>query len=363
MRITLTLPQVGPVHPGQGGLESLVVGWAAELARRGLDVTVASLSADGGEHRRHCDDGYQLVEARTVADLPRAADLLVANNRPHHLSCALSGPRSVLFMHNSPAPSADNAVRVATPWPPAGRWDPRGATLIRPGSYVDSLRSVDGPWTLVACSAWLARRIQGLTGACVSVVHPHVDTSFAAAIRGPRCNPPVLLYSGRLVWRKGLPDLVGLSLAGKLPGRLLVTDEDDGFGSDTPWIRAMLLAAGVSLISRRRSPVTMAALMASVDAVLVPSSDEPFGMVSLEARAAGTPVVAYRSGGLAETAGANSTGLYLADQGDALGFAEMASRAVNGGPLSDDVRAQVAREFSVGRAVDRLLSIAQAGSV
>jgi glycogen(starch) synthase len=44
----------------------------------------------------------------------------------------------------------------------------------------------------------------------------------------------------------------------------------------------------------------LAALLGAADVALVPSSYEPFGMVALEAGAAGTPVVAGAAGGLPE---------------------------------------------------------------
>ena len=67
--------------------------------------------------------------------------------------------------------------------------------------------------------------------------------------------------------------------------------------------------------------------------VIVPSRwDEPFGLAAAEAQAAGTPVVGYRAGGLAEVVADGSTG-FLVEPGDvdaaaaALGRAGGLSRA------------------------------------
>ena len=50
--------------------------------------------------------------------------------------------------------------------------------------------------------------------------------------------------------------------------------------------------------------------------VIVPSRwDEPFGLAAAEAQAAGTPVVGYRAGGLAEVVADGSTG-FLVEPGD-----------------------------------------------
>ena len=57
-------------------------------------------------------------------------------------------------------------------------------------------------------------------------------------------------------------------------------------------------------------------LFEQVDVVLCPAMwDEPFGLVAAEAQAAGTPVVAYRRGALAEVIVDGETG-FLVDEGD-----------------------------------------------
>jgi glycosyltransferase involved in cell wall biosynthesis len=63
-------------------------------------------------------------------------------------------------------------------------------------------------------------------------------------------------------------------------------------------------------------------ILAAVDVVVVPSLvEEAFGFVALEASAAGRPVVAFRSGGLAEVVLHEGSGL-LVPKGDADGLAD-----------------------------------------
>jgi glycogen(starch) synthase len=55
----------------------------------------------------------------------------------------------------------------------------------------------------------------------------------------------------------------------------------------------------------------LAALAAAADVAVVPSIYEPFGMVALEAAAAGTPLVVAASGGLRELVEHGATGLQV----------------------------------------------------
>lgn len=356
MRITITTPQPGPVGPGQGGIETLVLGWSAELARRGHEVVVASLSRDGSERHYQHPGRYRVVEVARVANLHQGAEVVIANNRPHHLNQVPTGVRRVLFMHNTPAPAADND-RAGGSWPPVGAWDERGATLVTRGGYLDCLGALRGDFLTLACSDWLASRLEVMGSRRVSVVHPHVDPAFPAhSCVAERVG---VLFVGRLVWRKGMADLIALAHSGALPGELTVTDfAGGGPGVDSRQVRRMLTESRVKLVQPPVGAEAMAELMASAEALLVPSCEEPFGMVSIEGRCAGTPVVAYDSGGLRETAGACAEGLYLAPAGNLRHFAELVRSAVQRGPLPDQVRAAVASSFNPSCAVDALVSAA-----
>lgn len=287
MHITFTTPQSGPLRPGQGGIETLVIGWSTELSWRGHQVTVASLSErDHVESHEH----WTAVESTTVSGLRRGnPDIVISNNRPHHQG-------DVLFMHNPAAPMPDNGGLL--PWPPVGHWDATGRTLLESGSYKDALDAV-GKYPLITCSHWLAGRLTGLTGTTAHVVHPHADPAFRAAVQKESTSVPVIQYVGRLVWRKGLADLAGMALSGGLPGVLRVTDYAHvSEPADTTRIRNLLQEAPqVELVPAATNPCEVSQLMAGADVVVVPSREESFGMVSIEAQASGTPVVAYDDGG------------------------------------------------------------------
>jgi D-inositol-3-phosphate glycosyltransferase len=85
---------------------------------------------------------------------------------------------------------------------------------------------------------------------------------------------------------------------------------------------AMIREAGIEAAVRMvgtRSDIP--AVMRALDVCAVPSLREPFGLVAIEAQAAGTAVVASRVGGLAETVVDNVTGR-LVSPGDSRGLAQ-----------------------------------------
>jgi len=85
----------------------------------------------------------------------------------------------------------------------------------------------------------------------------------------------------------------------------------------------------------------MPAVYSAADVLLNPSVYEPFGYVPLEALACGTPVVAYRTGAVAEL-GPDRIGALVAEY-DASRFVDELARVLENPP--DDVRSAVAERF------------------
>ena len=110
---------------------------------------------------------------------------------------------------------------------------------------------------------------------------------------------PWVVYAGRLVREKGVRDLV--EAVGRLPdvGLLVVGD-----GPDRPFLEEAVARLGASERVRFVGAVRHADVqpfLRHADAVVLPSWFEERGRVLLEAMAAGTPVIAARSAGAAET--------------------------------------------------------------
>jgi len=162
-------------------------------------------------------------------------------------------------------------------------------------------------------------RLFDLDPAAIHVVHNGIDArgwrvrrDRAAAVR-ERYAPgpgPVLAFVGRLEYEKGVQDLLAALpwIRRRHPGtRLLVA----GTGTQREFLAAEVarLRVGRAVTFTGHLPDRdLAALLVAADAVVLPSRYEPFGIVALEAAAAGATLVASTAGGLGELVVEGETG-------------------------------------------------------
>ncbi|MBD2188901.1 glycosyltransferase family 4 protein [Pseudanabaena mucicola] len=148
-----------------------------------------------------------------------------------------------------------------------------------------------------------------------------VDKASARKQLGIAAEQKVILYVGRFDERKGIETLV--RACAQLPKPLkdqyqlyLVGGSRKG-GVDTEEeqrIRGLVKDLGLDAIASFVGAIDQSELppyYAMADICVVPSYYEPFGLVAIEAMAAGTPVIASRVGGLQETVKDGETGLLV----------------------------------------------------
>lgn len=116
-----------------------------------------------------------------------------------------------------------------------------------------------------------------------------------ASLRPCSEDEPFLLYVGRLVERKGVQDLIR-AVKGVENVHLGII----GKGEYRPELEELAGdAANIDFLGFQEHSV-MAQYMATADIVAVPSRTEPFGIVTIEALASGTPVIGADTGGIAD---------------------------------------------------------------
>jgi D-inositol-3-phosphate glycosyltransferase len=209
---------------------------------------------------------------------------------------------------------------------------------------------VDASTRLIASTPAEARELVGLYDAApgnVDVVAPGVDLDVfrpgeATAARTRLGIPPdveLLLFVGRLQPLKA-PDVLlraAAELLAREPGRrerlrVAVLGGPSGSGLDTPReLQALASSLGIADVVRFERPVAherLADWYRAATAVVVPSHNESFGLVALEAQACGTPVVAAAVGGLRTAVRDDRSGM-LVDGHDPTDYAAALARLLD----------------------------------
>lgn len=336
--------RVAFLHPelGLGGAERFVVDSAVELQARGHEVVIFTAARDAARSLPEARDGRldvrirggfipariagRLQAACTVARLwygaaalhaaPSGFDVVVSDVVPYAvpllrlLGAAGSAPRAMIvyychFPDQLLAPPRRGLRRLYR-WP----LDRLEGPAMRMGDLV------------LANSRFTGEAVARLGGGRPEVVYPGVDLDVHAAIPELTGRESVLLVVCRFDPRKnlalaveafaqlvrrdaGLAEGVHLILAGHLdPVR---ADERE----TADQVRALAACLGVAgRVVLRASPTESERLelLARSVAVIHPTSDECFGLVPIEAMAAGRPVVAVANGGPCETVIDGETG-------------------------------------------------------
>ncbi|MDN5347153.1 MAG: hypothetical protein PWP65_717 [Clostridia bacterium] len=207
-------------------------------------------------------------------------------------------------------------------------------------------------WRVIVCSRHMHQEVQGLFQLPADKINIIPNGVVAAKFRGVKPDPlfrarfalpqeKILLFVGRLVIEKGVQVLLEAMpqiLSACPEAKLLVV----GRGPLEEHLKARARALGFDskvyfvgyLDDRSRNM-----LYALADVAVVPSLYEPFGIVALEAMAAGAPVVATNTGGLAEIITHRVDGM-LALPGNAGSLAENIVAVLRDADLAAGLRAK-----------------------
>lgn len=379
----------------KGGAETYVRALCDGLRARGHDVRLA-YALDPDPSRPEVRDGYEVPElarqgpggkdhrASRLAQVIRAFD-------PDVIHCHVADPPWAASLCNALAPTilAAHDHRLDSPagtkyW--AG-WD-RECT-IRPGvwclAYNVAARcgSLRANATLRPYRAWKqARNGATLLGFRVhafseymrtQLVRARVDPRRVAVIPYPAPRPPapvapsiapdprpVVLASGRLNREKGFHLLID-ALA-NLPVRCHVVIAGDGHARGWLERRARTATGGHAItFAGWLSPGELAGWHERAAVVAVPSAwPEPFGIVGLEAMAAGRAVVAFDVGGIREWLADGECGV-LVPPGDTAAFGSALRMVLEDEGtrrrMGEAGRARAVRDFSLEGHLDRLLPL------
>lgn len=218
---------------------------------------------------------------------PADTDVMVISHHAFAIAAAALDVPSVAYVH-SPARWA---------WDPAFRRGEAGSVAGRValGALAQRAKANESRWSsrpelIVANSTAVRDRIRAWWGRDAEVVHPPVDTTYFTPGELPRGD--YFISVGRLVPYKRVDVAVASAVAAGV--RLLVVGE--GRDLDRCVARS---GPGVEFLGRLPR-AEMRELVRGARALVMPG-EEDFGIVPVEAMAAGTPVLALGRGGAVDT--------------------------------------------------------------
>jgi glycosyltransferase involved in cell wall biosynthesis len=205
----------------------------------------------------------------------------------------------------------------------------------------------------IANSAYVAKRIRRYYNREAAIVHPPVDIEkFLTVKRNPE---DYYLFFGQLTGYKRADIAIEACMAS---GRKLVVA---GSGSKKNEEKKYE-KTGLITFMGRISDEEVLKLYGGAKALIFPGIED-FGIIPVEAQAAGCPVIAYREGGAVETVKENITGIFFDKQTpesliDALNRFETGRGEINTDPFSD--RSQFSshvQQFSKAAFIERIKKI------
>ena len=377
-----------PMIDATGGTQRVALEIARIQARRGVDVTVASMAPTAW---RGTWEGVKLRHLRPYSWAKISYRGIVRDFR-QHLSLAMfvrSGRFDLLHLHeyrrtrffenfpkvmhfhNNPldgVPDAALARAAVSYWREIGKADAQ----IGVSSFIgDRLRLSHERAGIAAPPANIVVSQSGVNANTMSREQWRETRERSRRELGLKDSDVLFMFAGALRSEKGVVQLAqafskltaghGNAFLAVAGGRELWGHRDvDTADQQVRTILAEAMTQRRAFLLGIVSPTTMPSYYAAADVLVLPSiCQEAFGLVILEAFAAGIPVIGARSGGVPELVEDGRTGL-LVDQGDVDGLYRAMSRLLTDHELRERLGTaarKTALNMSWENTVDRLEQI------
>ena len=163
---------------------------------------------------------------------------------------------------------------------------------------------------MIATSNVVKERIKKIYGIDADVIYPPVDTKPLEKIKKVNRKENWFLYSGRVETYKGVKLAIEACVKAGVPLKVVGKGDDlDGMQQLVQKLNAKGYVKFLGYVSDEEK----FDLMSRAQALLFPVRHEDFGIVPVEANASGTPVIAFKEGGVLETISENNpkTGIFF----------------------------------------------------